>query len=123
MRWADSVLNNSTDGYVCRLLVYSSSTFELQAESRSVHNTISNVIIHPYSSVILTATGERVFTDVSDDESDVIALEPCLTQPVVLPGIQLWEVGHKELTVEAGDVSGIADVNASDQAVEMNSTE
>ena len=102
--------------------MYSSSTFELLAESMNVHNTISNVVIHPYSSVILTSTGERVFTDVGiDDEDDVVKSCKDVTVPTPVqeaaPGIQLWEVGYIPLTPMPADSGGndnTMDLNAND---------
>ena len=98
--WGKYLITGTQDGEV---LAYSTETFELASKvgysyetskSRLVRDCINSATIHPYSSLLVTASGQRHFDETYDDELDGDRnLIRSVSEPMKYSsGLQLWSL-------------------------------
>ncbi len=84
--WGKFISTGSQDG---KVLIYNTSTFELVSSTSSQNDQqdcINSCLFHPYSSILVTSSGQRQFSLDNEDEID------CPTDDSIdkCSAIQLW---------------------------------
>ena len=93
-----------------RLLVYNTTTFDLLADiagpsgEAAACDSINSVSFHPYSSMLITSTGQRHFKDAfddNDDDSPVCGDGGSEAEGITSysSGVQLWSISSNKIAM------------------------
>ena len=108
--WGKYLVTGSQLG---EILVYDTTSFSLvtsiskDSESSNADSKewkrmdcVSNTVFHPFSSVIISTSGQRHFADVSDEGHDTMNTD-AVSSTSSTSGIQLWSVNYNAMELPA----------------------